>query len=137
MIKPKFTAVFVVAAIAFAAFLGWIIYLANSGQNSLFFQWIAAIPYGDKLGHLVLFATFTLLATLALGARVVPLYGKVKVYWGALLVCAFALIEEISQAFIATRTFDLVDLGADLLGIIAASIVLAWILKRQAQSTER
>ncbi len=135
MIKANFTAVFVVAAIAFAAFLGWSIYLANSGQNSLFFQRVAAIPYGDKLGHLVLFATFTLLATLALGARAMPLYGKVKVYWGALLVFAFALIEEISQTFIATRTFDLADLSADLLGIIAASIVLAWVLKRQAQPT--
>ncbi|QFU05381.1 VanZ like family protein [Pseudoalteromonas sp. THAF3] len=132
MIKPNFTAVFVVAAIAFAAFLGWVIYLANSGQNSIFFQWVATIPYGDKLGHLVLFATFTLLATLALGARAIPLYGKVKVYWGALLVFAFALIEEISQAFIATRTFDLADLSANLLGIIAASLVLGWVLKRQA-----
>ncbi|WP_249319325.1 VanZ family protein [Pseudoalteromonas sp. BDTF-M6] len=120
-------------ALGFFAFLGWIIYLANTAQPSVFFDLVRALPYGDKLGHFVLFGTATLLVSLALKAACWRL-GRVKVYWGALVVFVFALCEEISQAFIASRTFDLVDLTADVLGIVAASYLVNLLVKQYKKS---
>ncbi len=41
--------------LSYGLFIGWVIYLANTGQSSIFFQLVRVIPYGDKLGHLFLF----------------------------------------------------------------------------------
>ncbi|WP_105213637.1 VanZ family protein [Pseudoalteromonas sp. T1lg22] len=120
-------------ALGFFAFLGWIIYLANTGQPSIFFDLVRALPYGDKLGHFVLFGTATLLLSLALKAAYWRL-GRVKLYWGALIVFLFALSEEISQAFVASRTFDLVDLTADVFGIAAASYLISLLVKQYQKS---
>lgn len=44
-----------VFAIGFTDFILWILYLANTGGQSIFFEWVNAVPYGDKLGHFGLF----------------------------------------------------------------------------------
>jgi VanZ family protein len=44
-----------------------------------------------------------------------------KLYAGAIFVAVFVIIAELSQLFIASRTFDLADLAADFVGIILAS----------------
>jgi len=115
-------------AIAFFTFILWIIYLANTGGNSVFFGFVGAIPYGDKFGHLGLFGFLTLLSIIGLRFRTLAL-GKYKIYYGCLLVALFATAEELSQAFISSRTFDLVDLAADFVGISLAT-GLALLAKR-------
>ncbi len=47
-------------AAGFFLFILWIIYLANTGGSNVFFDIIKHIPYGDKLGHFVLFGFLTL-----------------------------------------------------------------------------
>lgn len=111
-------------ATAFFIFILRIIYLANTGGDSLFFDFIGSIPYGDKLGHFCLFGTLTFLSILASRFRCFRIR-KHKIYYAAAIVSAFVLSEEISQAFIPSRTFDFVDLGADALGILAA-VTLAY-----------
>jgi VanZ family protein len=103
-------------ACAFLGFIIWIIYLANTGGSSVFFDLIKFIPYGDKVGHLLLFGTLTYIANLALQFRCFNL-GKYAIYYGSVLVGVFVLVEEISQGYIATRTFDVADLAADAVGI--------------------
>ena len=100
----------------FFVFILWIIYLANTGQQSIFFDLVRLIPYGDKVGHLCLFGTLTLLTNIACKFRAFKL-GQVKVFWGSALVFAFVTVEELSQHFVATRTLDIYDYSADLLGI--------------------
>ncbi|WP_462157806.1 VanZ family protein [Pseudoalteromonas sp. GB56] len=119
--KGTFFPLVAIAAVSFFGFLLWIIYLANTSQSSVFFDLVKVLPYGDKIGHFVLFGTLTVLASIALKAKYLLIAKKIKLYWGALAVFAFALGEEISQAFVATRTFDLIDLSADILGICVAS----------------
>ncbi|UPW18206.1 VanZ family protein [Agarivorans sp. TSD2052] len=58
---------------------------------------------------------------IALKFRVLAI-ASVRLYWGAILVTIFALGEELSQAFIPHRTFDLIDASADMLGIAIASM---------------
>lgn len=100
----------------FFGFILWIIYLANTGGNSIFFDLIRHIPYGDKVGHMLLFGLLTYVANLALQSRHFSL-GRIPLYYGAVLVSIFVLSEEISQGFIPSRTLDIVDLIADAVGI--------------------
>ncbi|GGP61920.1 VanZ family protein [Shewanella saliphila] len=100
----------------FFGFILWIIYLANTGGNSIFFDLIRHIPYGDKVGHMLLFGLLTYVANLALLSRHFSL-GRIPLYYGAVLVSIFVLSEEISQGFIPSRTLDIVDLIADAVGI--------------------
>ena len=112
-----------VLAIAFLAFIAWVIYMANAGQSSVFFDFVAAIPYGDKVGHAGLFGTLTFLAVLASRFAGWKAYNT-KLYFGAIAVTLFVIGEEISQVFIPSRTFDFTDLSADAVGILLAALVL-------------
>ena len=122
-------------SVSFFVFIGWIIYLANTGQKSIFFDLVARIPYGDKLGHFCLFGCLTLAANLLLKFRRVN-FSNVTIYTGTVLVFLFVLIEEFSQHFIPNRTLDGVDLIADILGIMLfnfLTILLAhWVEKLTA-----
>lgn len=107
-------------SVLFSLFLGWIIYSADTGQPNLFFDFIKQVPYGDKLGHLLLFGTLTLLVNLGTNFRRVPL-GNFSPYLGAIAVAVIVVIEECSQAYFPQRTFDLFDLLADAVGILIFS----------------
>ncbi|WP_299588329.1 VanZ family protein [uncultured Microbulbifer sp.] len=108
-------------ALAFFSFILWIIYLANTASNSICFDLVKAIPYGDKFGHIFLFGLLAFLAIVASRFRTFKL-NALKIYYGTLGVLIFALTEEASQAFLPSRTFDFLDLGADLIGIALASL---------------
>ncbi|MEM6785589.1 MAG: VanZ family protein [Bacteroidota bacterium] len=112
----------VALAAGFTGFIGWVIYIANTGQDSVVMDWARDLPYGDKLGHLVLFGLLALALNVAFRLRTVAL-GRVRAYLGTALVSAFVVVEELSQLFIATRTFDLVDLLADTVGIALATLL--------------
>jgi hypothetical protein len=109
-------------AAAFFCFILWIIYLANTGGHSVFFDFIRSLPYGDKLGHFCLFGLLTLI--LVVGSKFCSFrLGRIRIYYGVLAVTVFVVGEELSQAFIPTRTFDLIDLAADALGISLATTI--------------
>lgn len=109
----------VAVATAFFIFTLWILYLANTGGSSIFFDFVRSIPYGDKLGHFCLFGTLTFGVVIGSKFRCFRL-GRLKIYYAAILVSVFVVGEELSQAFIPSRTFDLMDLTADTLGILTA-----------------
>lgn len=107
------------AAVCFFMFISWIIYLADSGSNSIFFDFIRIIPYGDKFGHAGLFGLLTILLIIAFKFRSFGI-GKVEIYYGFSLVFIFVVVEELSQIFFPSRTFDFADLVADIAGILVA-----------------
>jgi polysaccharide biosynthesis protein VpsQ len=106
-------------AFCFFLFILWIIYLANTGSSSIFFNFVRSIPYGDKWGHVGLFGFLTLLAIVGSKFRSFSC-GRLNIYYGAAVVFLFALVEELSQAFIPSRTFDFVDLVANSIGILVS-----------------
>ncbi len=59
-------------------------------------------------------------------------------YLGAVLVLAFALIEELSQFFVVSRTLDAIDLLADVAGILVFSVLTYYIRlwKMKNESTQ-
>lgn len=107
-------------AIGFFIFILWIIYLANTGGKSIFFDFVRSFPYGDKVGHAGLFGFLTLVAVIGSKFRCFKI-SKFKIYHGATWVILFVVGEEISQTFIPSRTFDLMDLAADMVGIAVAT----------------
>lgn len=118
----------VTIAVVFFAFILWVIYLANTGGRSVFFDFIRSIPYGDKLGHICLFGFLTLVTIIGSKFRAFSC-GGFKLYYGAVLVGLFVVVEELSQAFIPSRTFDFVDLAADAVGIVIA-VGIAYVAKK-------
>ncbi|HAU93221.1 VanZ family protein [Alteromonas oceani] len=122
------------AALAFLLFIVWVIYMANAGHNSVFFDFVAAIPYGDKLGHVGLFGTLTFLTVLASQFAGWTL-NNTRLYFAAIAVTLFVIGEEISQAFIPSRTFDVADLSADAVGILLAILVLRKLEKTAGMQT--
>lgn len=119
-----------IVAILFFAFIVWIIYLANTGGDSIFFDFVRTIPYGDKIGHVGLFGFLTLLSIIGLGFRSVA-FNRLRIYYGCILVLIFVFVEEFSQIFISSRTFDLGDLAANLVGILIATAMCFWIKNKQ------
>lgn len=120
-------------AVAFFCFILWVIYLANTGQNSVFFQFVASIPYGDKLGHFCLFGLLTLATNLAFRFKSFKLF-SIELYLGTILVFSFVVIEEFSQYFIPNRSFDLMDLSADFVGIVFFTFVTSYLNKMTFRS---
>ncbi len=101
----------------FFLFISYIIFLADTADLNLGLEIVKVIPYGDKVMHALLYGIMAMLLNYGLRYRTV--WG---VQLGALLVLQFATIEEFSQLFIDTRTFDTGDLLADLVGVILFSL---------------
>lgn len=103
--------------ILYALLLMLIIGLANKGYYTYIFQWIREIPYGDKIGHFILIGLLSLLVNLSLKCAHFKI-GSWFLLKGSLFVLIVVTLEEFSQLWIETRTFDLGDLGCDYLGIL-------------------
>ena len=87
------------------------------------FAFLRYLPGGDTTGHFGLYAGLAY-AFAAWGRRSVKL-ARVWV-WIVVTIGALVGVEEVSQAFIATRTFSLVDLAASWLGLLVGSVLSAW-----------
>lgn len=127
-----FQRILVLIAIGFFGFIGWVIYLANTGQKSVFFDLVAVIPYGDKLGHFCLFGLLTLFINLAFKFKTMAVGGR-PIYLAVLIVSTFVILEELSQYFVESRTLDFIDLIADFAGIAVFSAISAWLCKSYIQ----
>ena len=110
-----------IAFLAFALFIAAVVVVADLGDGARFWGFLDKIPLGDKLGHLGLFGVLAVLANLATKAAAYR-WGSLRLAKGSFWVFAAALVEECSQVFFPTRTFDLVDLTADFLAVTLASV---------------
>ena len=106
------------ATLAFLYFgmIALIVFLADRANSQFIFAWIRAIPGGDKIGHFLLIGGFGFVVNYSLGCRNVKI-GERAVLLGSLIVVLLTVLEEFSQLFIRYRTFDLLDLTFDFLGI--------------------
>jgi VanZ family protein len=109
-----------IVAFSFTLFIFWIIYIADTGGTIIFTKMIRFLPYLDKWGHFILFGILTLLINMAIQYKRVSIFNK-TVYLGTVVVFVFAVIEELSQGLLATRSLEHLDLLADGLGILLFS----------------
>jgi uncharacterized membrane protein YoaT (DUF817 family) len=78
---------------------------------------IKFIPFYDTLGHFILYGITAYLAHRALERKIVSYLG-LNIPLGSLIISCFALVEESLQLLSPYRTFSLLDLTANLCGII-------------------
>jgi VanZ family protein len=103
--------------VLFAVFVVVIIVLADRGQLGPLHV-IYDFPYGDKAGHVVVFATLNFLTTLTL-IRALPKRDPKRVALAiGLILAALIGAEEYSQKNFPSRTFDLLDLTASYIGLV-------------------
>ena len=106
------------AAIGFGVFLIAVVFIANRGEAERWWPFLYHMPYGDKIGHIGLFGTLCFLCNLAFPSRH---FGRrpFLITLTTLVLLAVITLEEISQLYIPTRNFDLLDWLADLVAITA------------------
>jgi len=120
--------------LSFFIFISYIIFLADTADHNFAFRLVGHIPYGDKIAHALLYGVMALLLNYALGFHKVRLpthlfkpFSKIHgalanaPYMSSLVVLTFATLEEFSQYFIPSRTFDMGDLLADFAGVVLFS----------------
>ncbi len=100
-----------------------IIMMANQGNYKFIFQWLHIIPYGDKLGHFFLIGLLSLLINLSLNCAKFELW-RMNFFKGSAIVLVIITLEEFSQVFIPSRSFDLGDVLANYVGIMFFSYLL-------------
>ena len=100
----------------------FIIYLADTADHNFAFRLIGNIPYGDKLMHAVLYGVMALFLNFGLKYKSYKFLGF-NMQLGAIIVLVFATLEEISQDWLPSRTFDLLDVLADFVGVILLSFL--------------
>ena len=106
----------ILAALIFATFFVSIIVIANSGDGPNWWPFIERLPMGDKIGHLGLVGALSLLFNFAFRLRQ-PGWLPSVVTPVSFILLVLLTSEELSQAFIPSRTCDPFDWLADLLGI--------------------
>ncbi|OQX17129.1 MAG: hypothetical protein BWK76_10580 [Desulfobulbaceae bacterium A2] len=106
-----------VLACAFFVLLVCCVVLADLGALPRVVRAVCNFPGGDKLGHFLLMGTLALLLNRALPGRKVGVWGR-SFGWGTVAVAALVVPEEFSQLAMTQRTFSLMDLVADYLGIL-------------------
>jgi hypothetical protein len=115
-----------ILAACFVLFMLVICTIANRGEGDRWWSFIHGIPYGDKLGHVGLMGALCLLCNLAVTPRryrfLPPFITRVT-----FILFVLVTLEELSQAFISTRSCDPLDWLADLAGLalgqLAASAI--------------
>jgi VanZ family protein len=106
----------------FFLFIIWIIIVSDAGGSNFVIDSVRAIPYGDKLGHMVLYGVLAILVNISFARRK---RNHLGLPLGCALVLLFALVEELSQGFFpSTRTLDVGDMAADLIGIYGVTWVM-------------
>ncbi len=106
----------------FFLFICYIIILADSASYNFAFSLVGNIPYGDKIAHALLYGIMALFLNYGLGFKTVPFLGF-SLQIGGVLVLLFAGVEELSQYFFPSRTLDLYDFLADIVGVVLFSFM--------------
>ena len=107
------------ASALFFIFIIVVIILADNGSLLPSVRALYRFPNGDKAGHFILFGLLNFFLSRAfISPPAGRPRGRVTVSIG-LILALFTGLEEWSQQFFAARTFDLLDLVASYLGLLA------------------
>ena len=112
--------------IFFTLFIILVIVFADLGLLGIL-GFINRIPYGDKIGHFILYGVLTLLLDLTfIQTQPHHLPRRVVLRVGFILSLLIGL-EELSQQYFSNRTFSVLDLAFSYLGVAFFS----WVVLRK------
>lgn len=94
-----------------------LIFSADTNAFPSWLSWYRKIPFGDKIGHFLLFGIFSLSLNYICKFKQMSLF-TAKLFFGSVFTFVFITIEEFSQIFFSSRTFSMLDLTANYFGIL-------------------
>ena len=103
---------------------GALFLIAYTGKGSTYFVFLKYVPGGDKTGHVVLMCLLSTVLSWLLSFRYLEI-GRMRVYYGIIAVFVFITIEEFLQLLSPYRTFDLMDLACNYIGLALAGVIIA------------
>ncbi|GAB4462885.1 MAG: hypothetical protein Kow0070_22500 [Anaerolineales bacterium] len=109
-------------AVGFAVFVAGVIVLADLGMLGIL-RFLNRIPCADKAGHFLLYGILTLFIDLALFRARPSLSPDLLAFQSALILILFIGLEEFSQQYFPSRSFDLLDLLFSYLGVGCFSLL--------------
>lgn len=116
-----------------------IIVVADIKSTSYLLSFVGNIPYGDKIGHFVLFGVLAFLVNFTFGMRSFS-FGRFEYLLGSLIVMIVITAEEFTQIFMRGRTFSWLDLLCGYAGILVfgemARVVYRKVFKNQDRSSK-
>ena len=113
----------------FFIFIIAVIVLADTGSMPRSIRAIYDFPYGDKLGHFILYGLLDFFLTRAFLSSFPSCPRSWVTLSVGLTLAVFITAEEFSQKFFPARTFGLVDLSASFFGVVVGGWV-AYKIKR-------
>ena len=113
----------VILPLGFFIFIAFIIYLADTADYNFAFRVIGNIPNGDKFMHGLLYGVMALLLNYGLNFKSKKIFGF-NMQIGAMIVLTFAGLEEITQYWLPSRTCDVFDFVADVVGVVCFSFLV-------------
>ena len=113
----------IILPLSFFLFISFIIYLADTADYNFAFRVIGSIPNGDKLMHGLLYGVMALLLNYGLNFKSKKIFGF-NMQVGAIVVLTFAGLEEITQYWLPSRTCDIFDFVADMVGVTLFSFLV-------------
>ena len=122
-------------ALLFFIFLCCIEFMSNTGQVMIVNEIKNAIPYGDKVGHFAIYGLLTLFTNYAFKFR--HLGGNVINQYGAVLVLLISTTEEFSQLLFPVRTFSLLDIMANISGVVVFTLLSMHLGKNSRRYNQR
>jgi len=124
----------ILVPLSFFLFISYIIFLADTADYNFAFRIVGHIPYGDKIAHALLYGMMAFLLNYGLDFRrgrllshhfkpFFAIFGVMAItpYIGSTIV--LVLLPLKSQYYIPSRTFDLWDLEADVIGVVLFSLI--------------
>jgi VanZ family protein len=112
-------------AVLFALFIIGIVVLADTDRLGPLGA-IYGIPYGDKVGHFVLYGLLALFLNLAFLSRTHADPGR-RVLTVSLTLAMLIGLEELSQFRFPDRTMDIADLLSGYAGVAIFSCIAYWV----------
>ena len=116
-------------AALFALFIILIIVMADAGVLAQYLGFLYSYPFGDKVGHFILYGILALLINLTLFRSHPDQRPSLLAVRCGLILALLIGLEEFSQQLFATRTFDVIDLSFSYLGVISFSVLAVTIKK--------
>ncbi len=126
-----------IAATLYVLSLLALVAFVDAGLLSGMVVWLHDVPAGDKLGHLFFALFLGLLVERAMRGRTLAV-GPLRVPRSLVWLVPIVLAEEVSQLFVRGRTFDLLDLAADGLGLFVGAWLGSrpWLGARRARASQ-
>ncbi len=122
--------------ILFFSFICWIIFDANMGDSNILIELVEDVPYGDKMGHFLLYGILAFILNLTLDLKTIK-YGGTELLMGSVIVLAFTVVEEFTQIPLRERNFELLDLSSNVLGIAFFSVLAMMVGNRRVKTAKK